>query len=128
MIVPSATNFKFKFPEFVQVDDASIEFALEEAVVACGNGDWIDDANQTLALYYYAAHLLMVSIMRAQSGAGQVIESESTPELKVTYKVPDMPKVTEAIDMTMTQYGVRYIGLVRSNFPAVLTIGSAVAM
>jgi len=127
--VPSATNMKFKFPLFVSVDDASIEFAIEEAVVAAGGmGNWIDDANQTLAIMYYAAHLLQVSLMRAASGTGLVIQSETTPDLSVTYRTPDLPKMTEPIDFTMTEYGVRYLGLVRSNFPAVLTVGSAVRM
>jgi len=128
MTIPSATNMKFKFPQFVSIDDATIEFAIEEAVVACQGGDWIDDANQTLAIMYYTAHLMQVSIMRAQTGTGQVVESESTPELKVTYKTPDMPAFHQPIDMTMTEFGVRYLGLVRSNFPSVLTVGSAIRM
>jgi hypothetical protein len=130
MIVPSATNIKFKFPEFNIVDDATIEFAIEEAVIACGgDGNWIDEANQTLAIMYYTAHLLMVSIQRAQSAAGQVVSSERVGELSVTYAVPQMSQPSEsAIDLTMTPYGVRFLGLVRSNFPAVLTVGSAVGM
>jgi uncharacterized protein DUF4054 len=128
MIVPSATNMKFKFPEFRTVDDASIEFAIEEAAVVCGGqGNWLDDANQTLAMMYYAAHLLQVSILRAGSGSGQVISSERTPELSVTYAVPEQPSLDKPIDLTMTIYGVRFLGLVTRNFPAVLTVGSAVA-
>jgi len=117
---------KFKFPEFRNVDDGTVEFAIEEAVVTCGGeGHWIDDANQTLAMMYYAAHLLQVSIMRAGSGTGQIISSERTPELSVTYAVPNM---NAPIDFTMTIYGERFLGLVRKNFPAILTVGSATAM
>ncbi len=126
MIVPTVTNMKFKFPEFRNVDDGTVEFAIEEAVVTCGGeGHWIDDANQTLAMMYYAAHLLQVSIMRAGSGTGQIISSERTPELSVTYAVPNM---NAPIDFTMTIYGERFLGLVRKNFPAILTVGSATAM
>jgi Protein of unknown function (DUF4054) len=131
MIVPSATNMKFKFPEFNNVDDATIEFAVEEAVVACGDpnsdfGEWIDAANQTLAMMYYAAHLMQVSIMRATSGGtGQIVSSERTPDLSITYAVPNQ---NAPIDFTMTIYGERFLGLVRKNFPAVLTVGSAVRM
>jgi len=130
-LAPTATNMKFKFPAFIPLDDASIEFALEEARVVCGeigDGNWIDDANQTLGTMYYAAHLLQVSLMRAQSGSGLVVASESTPELSITYRDPGMPKINEVIDLTMTEYGVRFMGLVRSNFPAVLTVNSAVKM
>jgi Protein of unknown function (DUF4054) len=125
MIVPSAANMKFKFPNFLSIPDGAIEFALEEAVVACGNGDWIDDANQTLGITYYAAHLLQISIMRASSGTGQLISSERTPDLSVTYAVANQ---TAPLDFNMTSYGVRFLELVRKNFPAVLTVGSAVAM
>ena len=135
MPVPSASNMKFKFPQFVNVDDGTVEFAIEEAVVSCGDpvtsiggAGWIDDANYTLAVMYYAAHLLQVSIMRGQSGFGQVISSEKTPELSVTYAIPTQPSMTDPIDLTMTYFGVRYLQLSRKNFPAVLTVGSAVGM
>jgi uncharacterized protein DUF4054 len=127
MSIPTAANLKYKFsPAFNAVDDATIEFAIEEAVVNCGNGDWVDDANQTLGLYYYAAHLLQVAMMRAASGgAGQIVSSERTPDLSVTYAVPDQ---NVPIDFTMTIYGERYLGLVRKNFPAILTVNTGVAM
>jgi hypothetical protein len=130
MPVPSATNIKFKFPAFINVDDATIEFAIEEAVIACGDpaiapGGWIDEANQTLAIMYYAAHLMQVAIMFSESATGQRVSSERTPELSVTYAVPVKASYD---DITMTIYGERFLRLVESNFPAVLTVGSAVSM
>jgi hypothetical protein len=126
--VPSATNMKFKFPEFRVVDDTSIEFAIEEAVVACGSDDWIDDANQTLGLMYYAAHLLQVSLERAKSGSGQIVTSERTPELSVSYASPPQSAAGEITDLSTTRYGIRFRELVQKNFPAILTVGSAVRM
>jgi hypothetical protein len=124
---------KMRFPAFVNVDDDSIEFAVEEAVVACGdtagqnNSDWIDDANLTLALMYYSAHLLQMSLMRAGSGGtGMVISSERTPELSVTYQAPPYPDLSKPIDLTQTIYGVRFLGLVKKNFPAILVVNSAI--
>ena len=129
MPVPSAANMKFKFPEFSNVADASIEFAIEEAVVDCGTDEtpWVDDNNYTLAVYYYAAHLLQVAIMRAQSGTGQIKTSERTPELSVTYAQPPFPTMDKPIDLTMTIYGVRFLGLCEKNFPPVAVVGSAIA-
>lgn len=126
----SAANIKFKFaPAFNNVDDATVEFALEEAIVACGqigDGNWIDDANQTLGIMYYAAHLMQVAIMRYGSGGtGQIVSSERIGELSITYAVPPP---NAPIDFTMTIYGERFLGLVRANFPAVLVVNSAVAM
>ncbi len=125
--VATAANMKFKFkPAFDDVDDGTIEFALEEAALTCGDGEWIDDANRTLAIMYYAAHLLQVTLMRvASGGTGQIISSERTPDLSITYAVPSQDK---PIDFTMTIYGERFLGLVRKNFPSVLTVNSAVRM
>ena len=129
MPVPSAANMKFKFPAFINVDDASIEFAIEEAVVDCGTDEtpWVDDNNYTLAIYYYAAHLLQIAIMRAQSGTGQVKTAEHTPELSVSYAQPPFPSMEHPIDLTMTIYGVRFLGLCEKNFPPVAVVGSAIA-
>ncbi len=128
-VVPSATNMKFKFPEFNTLDDATVEFAVEEANVAAGGyGAWIDDSNQTLAIMYYAAHLLMVSIQRAQSGGAGIVTSQKTPELAVSFAVPPQPSYDKPYDLSTTFYGVRFLGLVSKNFPAILTVGSAVAM
>ena len=129
-VVPSATTIKLRFPAFRTFDDASIEFAVEEAVVACGqtaaqnNSDWIDNFNLTLAIQYYAAHLLQIAVMRG--GTGTIKSSERTPEFSVTYATPPYPKPDEAVDFTMTIYGTRFLGLVKKNFPAVLGVNSAV--
>lgn len=123
MVVPSAANMKFKFPEFVQVDDTTIEFAVEEASVAVGQGDWINDANLTLALMYYAAHILMVSISRAESATGQMIKSESIGgEIAVTYESIQQPSDKNPDDLTTTPYGVRYLRLLKQNMPAVIVV------
>jgi hypothetical protein len=134
MPVPSVDSIKYKFgPSFANVDNASIQFAIEEAVVECGpegtfgEFEWVDDANYTLALMYYAAHLMQVSIMRQQSGTGQVVTSERTPELSVTYGQPPFPSMDKPVDLTMTIYGVRFLALCEKNFPPVAVCGSAVA-
>jgi hypothetical protein len=123
---------KMRFPHFIQVDDASIEFAIEEATIACGttaaqnNSDWIDDYNLTLAIQYYTAHILELSLQRSGTGTGFFKTSEHTPELSVTYSAPPWPDPSKPIDLTQTIYGVRFLGLVRKNFPAVLVVNSAV--
>jgi hypothetical protein len=63
--------------------------------------------------------------MRGESGTGQLVSSERTPDLSVTYSVPDP---NSPIDFTMTIYGERWLSLVRKNFPAVLVVNSAVMM
>ena len=126
MTMPSATTFKMKFPAFVGTDDGQIEFALEEAGVACGkfgDGNWIDDANQTLAVYYYAAHQLQVALMRASSGTGQIISSERVPDMSITYAVPSQDK---PIDFNMTIYGQKFDELARRNFSHAFVVNCGV--
>jgi hypothetical protein len=65
--------------------------------------------------------------MRAASGTGQVKTSERTPELSVTYAQPPFPSMDRPIDLTMTIYGVRFLGLCEKNFPPVAVCGSAIA-
>lgn len=129
MNIPTAANIKFKFnPAFSGLDDATVEFAIEEAVVMCGSngdGNWVDDSNQTLGIMYYAAHLLQVSIMRAESGTGQIVDSERTPDLSIKYAGGGKPDV---LDFDSTMYGIRFKQIVRQNFPAVMTVNSAVQM
>jgi hypothetical protein len=125
MTVPTAINIKFKFPDFVGVDNGVIEFAIEEAVIACNSTRWVDDANQTLATMYYTAHLLQVSLMRAASGTGQLITSERAPDLSITYSGIEQIGKSDS-DFNTTQYGIRYLDLVEKNFPAVMVANSPV--
>lgn len=129
MTVPSAINFKFKFPEFVSVPDPSIEFALEEAGINCGetSGDnWLDEDTHTLACYLYAAHLLQSAIQRARSGTGQILQSESIGELSKSYAVQSGG--VAGGDFNTTMYGVRYKRLLTANFPTVTLVNSGVRM
>jgi hypothetical protein len=131
MAEPSAESMKFKFPEFQNIPDATIEFALEEAKLACGafgTGYWINNANQTVAVMYLAGHILQLSIQRAQSGTGQVIASESTPELSVTYAVPQQPDLSKPLNYTTTFYGIKFLELAEKNFPPVLVANTGIAM
>ena len=123
---PTAASMKFKFPAFRGIDDGVIEFAIEEAMVVCGDGDWVNETNRTLGVALCAAHLLQVALMRSGAGGtGQIVSSERTPDLSVTYAVPNQ---NTAIDFTMTIYGERFYRLLRANFPAVLTVNTGVPM
>jgi hypothetical protein len=120
VIIPSALNIKMKFPEFQAQDDATIEFAIEEAQRSVDDS-WIA-ADQTLAIMYLAGHYLMVSIQRAESAEGEVVQSERIGPLSITYKIPEQASAASASDLTTTAYGTRFRELlVRSN-PAVAIV------
>jgi hypothetical protein len=118
--ISTAASIKLKFPEFSSQPDATIEFAIEEAGLMVDNG-W-DDAEGTLALMYLAAHYLMVTISRAESGTGQVVKSENFGPMSVTYDTANQPTNLDPTDFTTTPYGLRFIQMAEHNFPAVLII------
>jgi len=118
MATLTTANIKMRFSEFEDVDDAKIEFAIEEA------GRCIDDSwlvkDKMLAWSYLSAHYLMVWVSRAASGTGQKIASERIGEISVTYD--NTAGQSSETDLTTTPYGVRYFELAQKNFPAIMVI------
>jgi hypothetical protein len=120
MIVPTATSFKLKFPEFASVADGTVEFAIEEAQMMVDDS-WIDDANSSLGMLYLAAHHLMVTLSRAESGTGQLIKSESFAGMTVSYDTDQQTKPDPG-DYTSTPYGSRFLDLLSRNQPGILLL------
>lgn len=116
----SVISMKLKFPEFADETDAAIGFALEEASRNVDDS-WLPK-DQDLGLMYLAAHYLMVSISRRESGSGQQVASERMGEMSITYKTADQPKAAESSDLTTTPYGTRFLELAHLNFPPVAII------
>lgn len=116
--IPTASAIKLKFPEFSGVPDATIEFAIEEAMLGVDD-TWIP-SNGTVALMYLAGHILMVSISRAESGTGQMIKSESMGGMTISYDT-DAAK-PDAGDYTTTPYGSKYLDLLNVNIPPVVLL------
>jgi hypothetical protein len=125
---PTASSMKMRFKQFRRFEDGEIEFAIEEAMAACLNGDWIDNNDRVLGVQLYAAHMLQMTLQRGLTGNGMMKTSESTPELSVSWSVPPWPSAEEITDYNQTMYGMRFRALKSRNFPAVLVVNSAVRM
>lgn len=115
---PTALSMKLKFPEFAQQPDASIEFAIEEAMLSVDD-TWVS-THATIAVMYLAAHHLMVAISRQQSGTGQRIKSEDMDGMSITYDTEAVQPDPE--DYTTTPYGLRFKGFLEISHPGVLLI------
>lgn len=121
MIIPTATSMKLKFPEFQSQADATLEFAIEEATRMVDD-TWLEK-DQTLALMYYAAHVMEVTIARAESGAGgQLIKSETIGRMSISYGNASDQKTASFEDLTSTLYGTRFLDLLKLNHPAVAIV------
>ena len=72
--VPNVDAFKAMFPEFEDIDDTTIQIALDQA------GQFVDaswGASQTAGQMYLAAHFMVLGQSPTDTGVGRVITSES---------------------------------------------------
>jgi hypothetical protein len=115
----NSTTFKNRFHRFINVPDSRVEFAIEEAMLSV-DSTWAQ--YQIQGLLYMTAHILMVEIMRAASGTGQELASESfAGVLSVTYRPTDIGK-TDLDDLSTTYYGQRVQDIMMRVFTAVAIV------
>jgi hypothetical protein len=116
----SAHNFKMRFPRFADAPDTGIEFAIEEAALSV---DWTWGKYQIIGMMYMTAHVLLVEQMRAASGTGQEVASESfAGVLSISYKDGAPVSQPDLDDLSTTFYGQRVQDLMARIFPAVAII------
>ena len=113
-------SFKFKFPEFASQDDASIEFAIEEASRNIDD-TWLSK-DKNLAWLYMAGHYLSIAIMRSTVVDNQRVQSERIGEISVTYASVPTPSLKDSSDLELSPYGMHYLELSKLNFPQVMVI------
>lgn len=112
---PTVSSLKLRFPEFVDVDDAVVEFAIEEAKLEVGDS-WPSGAG--VALTYLSAHYVAASVARASSGgdgSNGRVKSESIGRLSITY-AEDSKAAATVDDKDSTSYGRRYLEILSANF------------
>lgn len=120
VIIPTATSMKLKFPEFIEVDDVTIEFAIEEASYGVGD-NWT--AGSSIAIMYLAAHLIaagqaaIIAMEAMEEGSGS-ISKESIGRISIAYKVPSTAANADATadDFASSSYGRRFLELRDLNF------------
>jgi hypothetical protein len=115
MTTTTPDAMRLRFPEFAAQTDAALGFAIEEAELAVDDPSWVTPANALNALMLRAAHYIATGLMTAESGTGQIVESESITGLGTT-TFARVPLPPEACDLEATVYGRRYLDLVRANF------------
>ena len=126
-VPPTAAELKARFPEFTDVSDTLVNLILAEASAQVGE-TWLERDRKPATLYL-AAHMLAMEGEPARS-AGGTGGGTSGPVRR--RKVGDVE--TEfagfgggAVDGSMsnyglTAYGLRFLDLLRKNFPAVAVV------
>lgn len=113
-------TIRFKFPEFHELADEQVGLAIQEAQLVI-DSSW-PAKYQDLATAYYTAHLLMVSLARAESGTGQIIKSESIGPMSVTYDTQAKASALDVSELDTTPYGARVLELMEMLFPTGIVI------
>lgn|SRR4051812_10284991 len=112
--IPTATSMKLKFPEFAELDDSVLEFAIEEARLGVGT-NWIK--GQDIALLYLAAHYVAAGQAASAGDGGDGIASESIGRFSITYKNSATSNASATSDdVASSTYGRRYAQLRDLNF------------
>jgi len=109
MITP--TEFKERFPQFDSIDDARIEFFLNDAEtmlsVSCW-GNWYDKGLALLAAHYLALSILQESASSAESAFP--LSAKKVGDVQLNFAVPSSSGTMEDY-YTKTPYGQEYLSL-----------------
>lgn len=101
-VVPNADAFKAMFPEFEDVDDTTVQIALDQA------GQFVDTSwggSQTAGQMYLAAHFMVLGQSSTDTGVGRVVTSESIGRISVSYATDSSATSTGGL-LGSTSYGL----------------------
>lgn len=126
-VVPTVDQFLTRFPIFSDEDEDRIAMVIAEASRMIDQ-TW-READYQPAILYLAAHLLATdnsgegeSVEIGAAGAGR-IQSESWPGMSVTYGAGNMQgSLSKNEAFGSTEYGRRFLSLLRLNKPAIVVI------
>jgi hypothetical protein len=119
--IPTVSSIKIRFPEFADVADPAVEFAIEEAREEIGT-NWTIKYNT--AIVYLVAHYIACGIAAVASGGsgdGGDIASESIGRFSISYATSANSEATHD-DKSSSSYGRRYLDLLGRNFGGPLVI------
>jgi hypothetical protein len=144
---PTIPEFRARFPEFVNVSDAQIQIAIDDA--SCwADSTWIENGcpNCTTAIAFLAAHFVAMGLYAADmlpdtlppetpGGptiiAGGQVTSLHFESMSVGFAAPQAVGVSggaassgigDSFAISATPYGQRYLELLKVNKPAVLVV------
>ena len=125
-VIPTAADFKERFPRFNSVGVAVLNAVLSEA---SGQVDttWLE-RDYAPAIMYYAAHLLVMEGVDGAPGAGSgggvgPVKSESIGDSSVSYGGASSSGSGYSMDtLRNTSYGQMFLRLLRQNQPGILVV------
>ncbi len=117
---PTADDFRLKFPEFEDLPDVQIDALIAEASRSVDE-TWTegDFAN---AVLYLAAHFNQAATDALDTPGGQSIVAEHFGPISVSYGRAQVSGKDNPSIYDSTEYGRRFLSLLKKNIPAVLVI------
>lgn len=127
-VAPTVAEFKTRFPEFAAVAEATVQMVLDEATADVGP-TWLE-RDRTPGVLHLTAHLLTAQGSGVSgAGGGGAAVTGAIKRRKVGDTETEFAGVAGgaatggALDFyRSTAYGVRYLSLMRRNFPAVAVV------
>lgn len=127
-VQPTASDLKARFPEFTAVSDALVNLILAEASAQVGE-TWLERDRKPATLYL-AAHMLAMEGEPFRTKSGQGLGATGPVRRR---KVGDTETEfagfssstgagASASEYGSTAYGLRFLDLLRKNFPAVAVV------
>jgi len=101
-VVPNVDAFKAMFPEFEDVDDSTVQIALDQA------GQFVDSswgASQTAGQIYLAAHFMSIAASTSDT-SGQIVTSESIGRISISYATSSAAGGSNGGGLGSTGYGL----------------------
>jgi hypothetical protein len=101
--IPNVSAFKAMFPEFADVDDTTVQIALDMAA------QFVDDtweSNEGPATMWLAAHFMVLNQSSASTGVGRVVQSETIGRISVSYSTGNTAAATTPGALGSTTYGL----------------------
>lgn len=124
---PTVEEFKTRFPVFAAVADSTVQTVLDEAVGEVGPS-WIE-TDRTPGVLYLTAHLLADQVPGGSGAGGSAAVTGPIRRRKVGDVETEFAGVAGgsstggALDSYRgTAYGIRYLSLMRRNFPAIAAV------
>ena len=120
---PTLVEFRERFPEFASLTDGKVQGELDEGILEVSAGNWIE-RDRTPAVLHLVAHRLsaMGSGVSGGSGGtgtptGAILTAREVGAVRSEFKYGvGAPGTVVYADMSTSQYGQRYLDLLRKNF------------
>lgn len=127
-VAPTVAELKTRYPEFKDVAEATVQAALDDAATRVETS-WREADFQPAQLLYAAHTMTLAGLGTSREAKFAGLSAAGISQIKISSLSLSMAKEgtyarnpSRAGELNSTSYGVRFLELMRLNFPAVLVV------